>query len=55
MKKLDLMRSKKFAIYVEKNFVQMKMTKKKLKINTKSEISVILQENLEELHIIFAI
>ena len=55
MKNLGLMKSKKFVIYVEKNFVQMKMKKKKFKINIKSEIIAILQENLEELHKMFAI
>ena len=42
------MKSKKFAIYVKKNIVQIKNT-------VKSEIIVITQEDLEELHIVFAI
>ena len=55
MKKLGFMKSKKFVIYVEKIFAQMKMTKKKFKIIIKSEIIVILKENLEELHKMSAI
>ena len=42
------MKSKKFVIYVKKNIVQIKNT-------VKSEIIVITQEDLEELHIVFAI
>ena len=38
-----------------KKFAQMKMTKKKFKIIIKSEIIVILKENLEELHKMSAI
>ena len=42
------MKSKKFVIYVKKNIVQIKNT-------VKLEIIVITQEDLEELHIVFAI
>ena len=47
------MKSKKFAIYVKNNLILMKM--KKMHLNyIKSEITVIIQENLEELLIVFA-
>ena len=42
------MKNKKFVIYVKKNIVQIKNT-------VKPEIIVITQEDLEELHIVFAI
>ena len=48
MKKLSLMKIKKFVIYAKKNLVQIKNT-------IKSEIIAITQENLEELLIIFVI
>ena len=49
MMKISFIKSKKYATYVEKFFVQIK------KIIVTSEIILILQENLEELHIIFVI
>ena len=48
------MKSKKFAVYAKKNFVQMKKIKN-IKIRKKSEVIVILQENLEELLIVVVI
>ena len=49
MMKISFIKSKKYATYVENFFVQIK------KIIVTSEIILILQENLEELHIIFVI
>ena len=54
-KKLRLMKNKKFATYIKKNFVLMKMIKIHLNYTIKSEIIVITQENLKELLIVFAI
>ena len=55
MKKISLMKGKKFATYAKKSFVLMKMRKVNLNYTTKSDITAITQENLEELLIIFAI
>ena len=49
------MKNKKYATYVKKSFVMIKMKKKNLNYTKKSEISVIALENLEEQLIIFAI
>ena len=49
------MRSNKNATYVKKSFVIIKMEKRNLKYTKKLEIIVIMQENLEELLIAFAI
>ena len=49
MKKKGLMKNKKFVIYVKKNLVMM------MKNTVKSEIIAIIQENIEELPIIFVI
>ena len=51
----SLMRIRGFAIYVRKNFVQIKIIRKNLNHTVKSEIIVIIQENIEELLIVFAI
>ena len=53
--KLSLMKSKKYATYAKKSFALLTMRKMNLNYTIKSEIIVITQENLEELHIIFAI
>ena len=53
--KLILLKSKKFVIYVKKNFVLIRMMRINLNYTIKSEITVIKQENLEELLIIFVI
>ena len=53
--KLVLLKSKKFVIYVKKNFVLIRMMRTNLNYTIKSEIIVIKQENLEELLIIFVI
>ena len=55
MKKISLMKSKRFAKYVKKNLILMKMIKMHLNYIIKSEIVVITQENLEGLLIVFAI
>ena len=55
MKKLSLMKSKKFVIYAKKNLLQIKMIKRHLNYTTKSELIVITLENLDELLIVFAI
>ena len=55
MKKKSPMKIKKFVIYVEKNFVLIRMMKIHLNYIIKLEIIVIIQENLEDLHIIFVI
>ena len=47
--------NKKFVTYTKKNFVQIKMIKVNLNYTKKLEIIVILQENLEELLIVFVI
>ena len=55
MKKLSLMKSKKFVTFVKKNLVQTKMIKIHSNYTIKLEIIVITLENLEELLIKFAI
>ena len=55
MKKKSLMNSKEFVIYAKKNFVLIKIMKKNLNYTIKSEIVVIILENLEELSIIVVI
>ena len=55
MKKKSLIKIRRFAIYVRKNFLQMKIIRKNLNHTVKSEIIVIIQENIEELLIVFAI
>ena len=54
MKKVSLMKSKKFVIYVKRNFVLTKVIKIHLNYTIKLEIIVITMENLAELLIIFA-
>ena len=49
------MKSKKNATYVKKSFVMIKLKKRNLKYTKKVEIVVIIQGNLEELLIAFAI
>ena len=49
------MKSKKFATYVTNNLILMKMIKMHLSYIIKSEIIVIIQENLEGLLIVFTI
>ena len=49
------MKIKKIVIYVEKNFVQIKIIKKNLNKSKKSEIMIIIQENIEEFLIVIAI
>ena len=46
---------RKIVIYAEKNFVQIKIIKKNLNKSKKSEIMIIIQENIEELLIVFVI
>ena len=55
MKKKSLMKNRKIAIYAEKNFVQIKIIKKNFNKSKKSEIMIIIQENMEELLIVIAI
>ena len=55
IKKLSLIKSKKFVIYVKKNLVLIKMMKMNLNYTIKSEVIVITQENLEEPLIIYVI
>ena len=55
IKKVSLMKSKKFVTYAKKNLVSMKMIKMNLNYTIKSEIIVITEENLEELLIVFVI
>ena len=55
MKKKSLIKIRKFVIYVKKNFVLMKITKKNLEKRKKSEIIVMIQENIEEQLIVFVI
>ena len=55
MKKKSLMKIKKFDIYVKKNFVLIRMMKIHLNYIIKLEIIAIIQEDLEELPIIFVI
>ena len=49
------MKSNKNATYVKKSFVMITLKKRNLKFPKKLEIIVIIQENLEELLIAFAI
>ena len=49
------MKNKKYATYVKKSFVMIKMKKINLNYIKKLEIIVIIQENLEELLIAFVI
>ena len=51
----SLMRIRGFAIYVRKNFVQIKIIRKNLNHTVKSEIIVIIQENIKQLLIVLAI
>ena len=53
MKKLSLMKSKKFVKYVKKNLVLIKIIKIHLNYTIKSKIIAITPENLEELLIVF--
>ena len=53
MKKISLMKSKKFATYIKKGLVQMMMMT--IKSIIKSEIIVITLKNLEDLLIIFVV
>ena len=46
---------RKLVTYVEKNFVQIKIIKKNLEKCEKSEITTIIQENIEELLIVTVI
>ena len=55
MKKLNFMKSKKFVTYAKNSFVLMKMRKVNLNFIIRLKITVITQENLEELLIAFAI
>ena len=55
MKKKRHLKIKKFATYVKKNFVQTKIIRKNLEKCEKSEIIVIIQENIEELLIVIVI
>ena len=55
MKKISLMKSKKFVTYAKKNLIQIKMIKMCLNYTIKSEIIVITPKNLEELLIVFVI
>ena len=57
MKKISLMKSKKFARYVKKNLILMMIIMMIMTIKSiiKSEIIVTTMENLEELLIIFVI
>ena len=54
MKKMSLMKNKKFVTYAKKSFVMMKMRKVNLNYIKKLEIIVITPENLEEMLIVFA-
>ena len=54
MKKISPMKSKKHVAYVKESFLWMKMMKI-IKIEKRLKITVITQENLEELLIAFAI
>ena len=52
---ISFMKSKKYVIYVKKSFIMVKMKKINLNYIKKLGISVIIQENLEELLIAFVI
>ena len=54
MKKIGLMKNNKYVIYVRQNFVRMNMMKI-IKIKKRLKITVLTQENLEELLIAIAI
>ena len=54
MKKISLIKSKKHVTYVKESFVRMNMIKI-IKIEERLKITVITQENLEELLIAIAI
>ena len=55
MKKKSFMKNKKSVIYAKKNFVLIKIIKKNLNYTIELEIIVIIQENIEELLIVFVI
>ena len=55
MKKLGLVKTKKFVTFVNKSLLQIKMIKIHLNYTIKLEIIVITQENLEGLLMIFVI
>ena len=55
MKKLGLVKTKKFVTFVKKSLLQIKMIKIHLNYTIKLEIIVITQENLEGLLMIFVI
>ena len=55
MKKLFIMKNKHYVIYVKKSFIMIKMKKMNLKYIKKLRIIDIIQENLEELLIVFVI
>ena len=55
IKKISLIKSKKFVTYAKKNLVLIEMTKIHLNYTIKSEIIVITLENLEELLTVIAI
>ena len=55
MVKISFIKSNKNATYVKKSFVMIKMIKINLKHTKKLEIIVIIEENLEEQLIAFAI
>ena len=55
MKKKNLMKSKVFVKYAKKNFVLIKIMKKNLNYIVRSEITVNIQENIEELLTVFVI
>ena len=55
MKKLSLMKSKKYATYAKKSFFLVKMREMNLNYIIKSEINVITPENLGELLLVFAV
>ena len=55
MKRMSVMKNKKFVSYAKKSFVMMKMRKVNLNYIIKLEIIAIAPENLEELLIVFAI
>ena len=53
--KINIIKNKKSATYVKKNFVVIKIEKLNLNYTKKLEIIAIIQKNLEELLIAFAI
>ena len=54
-KKKNLMKNKKSVLYAKKDLVLIKIMKKNLNYAVKSEIMIIIQENIEELLRVFAI